>query len=146
MHDIGMCSKPPNQEHIGNSAVVSFVERMSSLGGSKCSKLQGNQLFETLKSVLCRELYYYVPTSEGQLLLLEVLLCCKCRSLHSSRSLSCCRDLREATCNHESCSGYRCILKVFKQLRHLLECNNRLRQWVISFSFSVQNANIWWGV
>ena len=27
---------------------------------------------------------------------------------------------------------YRCILKISEQLRDLLECNNRLRLWVIS--------------
>ena len=30
----------------------------------------------------------------------------------------------------------RCIPKVSEQLQDLLECNNRLRLWIISFSFS----------
>ena len=37
----------------------------------------------------------------------------------------------------EAQGDYRCIPKVSKQLRDLLERNNRLRLWVISFSFSV---------
>jgi len=36
--------KPPNQEHIGNLAVVSFVGSMSSLGGSKCGKTTGKPI------------------------------------------------------------------------------------------------------
>jgi len=39
------------------------------------------------------------------------------------------------TTNGEAQGNYRCILKVSKQLRDLLECNNWLRLWVISFSF-----------
>ena len=37
--------------------------------------------------------------------------------------------------NGEAQGNYRCILKVSKQLRDLLECNNWLRLWVISCSF-----------
>ena len=39
--------EPPNKGHIGdniNSAVVSFVERLSSFGGSKCIRTIGKQI------------------------------------------------------------------------------------------------------
>ena len=41
----------------------------------------------------------------------------------------------------EARGDYRCIPKVSKQLRDLLECNNRLRLWIISFSFSDEVYN-----
>ena len=52
-----------------NPAVVSFVERLSSFGGSKCIRTIGKQIFVTLPCVLCREVYilYSVPISEGPL-------------------------------------------------------------------------------
>jgi len=46
----------------------------------------------------------------------------------------------------EAQDNYQCIPKVSKQPRDLLECNNWLRLWVISFSFSVWGANFWWVV
>ena len=51
--------EPPNKRDNINSAVVSFVERLSSFGGSKCSRTMGKQ-FGTLTCVLCREVYYIV--------------------------------------------------------------------------------------
>ena len=57
--------KHPNKECFAyniNSAVMSSVERLSS---SRKLKLQGNQLFGTLKSVLCREVYCIVSQSWG---------------------------------------------------------------------------------
>ena len=62
--------EPLNKGHIGdniNSAVVSFVERLSSFGGSKCIRTTGKQFFGTLTYVLCREVLYRVPISEGPL-------------------------------------------------------------------------------
>ena len=50
--------EPPNKGHIGdniNSAVVSFVEKLSSFGGSKCIRTIGKQVFGTLNCVLCIE-------------------------------------------------------------------------------------------
>ena len=52
--------EPPNKGHVGdniNSAVVSF------LGGSKCIRTIGKQIFGTLTCVLCREVYYVVSLS-----------------------------------------------------------------------------------
>ena len=52
--------------HVGDniiSAVVSFVERLSSFGGSKCIRTIGKQIFGTLNCVLCREVYYTVSLS-----------------------------------------------------------------------------------
>ena len=43
-----------------NSAVLSFVERLSSFRGSKCTKTIGHVIFGTSNSVLCREVYYTV--------------------------------------------------------------------------------------
>ena len=52
----------PNKGHIGDihSAVLSFIERLSSFRGSQCIKTIGNVIFGTLSSVLCREVYYTV--------------------------------------------------------------------------------------
>jgi len=52
--------------------------------------------------------------------------------VHSNRSHSCFRDLRDATHDHrvQTQGDYRCISKVSKQLRDLLECNVQLRLWV----------------
>ena len=55
--------EPPNKGHIGddiNSAVLSFIERLSSFRGSKCAKSIGHVIFGTSNSVLCREVYYTV--------------------------------------------------------------------------------------
>ena len=55
--------KPPNKGHVGddiNSAVLSFIERLSSFRGSQCIKTIGHVIFGTLNSVLCREVYYTV--------------------------------------------------------------------------------------
>ena len=49
---------PSNKGHIGdgiNSAVLSFIERLSSFRGSKCTKIIGHVIFGTSNSVLCRE-------------------------------------------------------------------------------------------
>ena len=56
------CSvEPSNKGHVGtiiiNSAVFSFVERLSSFGGSKCIKTIGKAVFGTSTCVLCREVY-----------------------------------------------------------------------------------------
>ena len=62
--------EPPNKGHVGdniNSAVVSFVERLSSFIGSKCIRSIGKPIFGTLTCVLCKEVYYTVPISEGPL-------------------------------------------------------------------------------
>ena len=59
--------EPPNIGHVGdniNSAVVSFVERLSSFGDSKRIRTIGKTIFGTLNCVLCREVYYI---SEGPL-------------------------------------------------------------------------------
>ena len=53
--------EPPNKGHVGdniNSAVLSFIERLSSFRGSKCTKTIGHVIFGTSNSVLCREVYY----------------------------------------------------------------------------------------
>ena len=60
--------EPPNKGHVRdniNSAVVSFVERLSSFGGSKCIRTTclGKQFFGTLNCVLYREVYYTVSLS-----------------------------------------------------------------------------------
>ena len=50
--------EPPNKGHIGdniNSAVLSFIERLSYFRGSKTI---GHVIFGTSNSVLCREVYY----------------------------------------------------------------------------------------
>ena len=55
--------EPPNKGHIGdniNSAVLSFIERLSSFRGSKCTKTIGHVIFGTSNSVFCREVYYTV--------------------------------------------------------------------------------------
>ena len=55
--------EPPNKGHVGdniNSAVLSFIERLSSFRGSKCTKTIGHVIFGTSNSVLCREVYYTV--------------------------------------------------------------------------------------
>ena len=55
--------EPPNERHIGdniNSAVLSFIERLSSFRGSQCIKTIGHVIFGTLSSALCREVYYTV--------------------------------------------------------------------------------------
>ena len=61
----------PNKGHVGdniNSAVLSFMERLSSSRGSKCTETIGHVIFGTSNSVLCREVYYYsFPISEGPL-------------------------------------------------------------------------------
>ena len=52
---------PLNKGHIEgniNSAVLSFIERLSSFRGSKCTI--GHVIFGTSNSVLCREVYYTV--------------------------------------------------------------------------------------
>ena len=61
--------EPPNKGHIGiNSAVLSFIERLSSVRRSKCTKTIGHVIFGTSNSVLCREVYYTVSLiSEGPL-------------------------------------------------------------------------------
>ena len=56
--------EPPNKGHVGdniNSAVVSFVEKL--LGGSKCIRSIGKQIFGTSACVLGREVYYIVSLS-----------------------------------------------------------------------------------
>ena len=50
-----------------NSAVLSFIERLSSFRGSKCTKTIGHVIFGTSNDVLCRGLLYSVPISEGPL-------------------------------------------------------------------------------
>ena len=92
-----------------------------------------------------------VTCSMENLIPLEFVYCLHIsihRSLHSNRSLSCFRYLRDVILITEgkAWGDYRCIQKVSKQLRDLLEYNNWLRLWVISFSFSVWNTNFWWGV
>ena len=55
--------EPPNKGHVGdniNSAVLSFIERLSSFRGSKCTKTIGHVIFGTSNSVLYREVYYTV--------------------------------------------------------------------------------------
>ena len=55
--------EPPNKGHFGdniNSAVLSFIERLSSFRGSKCTKTIGNVIFGTSNSILCREVDYIV--------------------------------------------------------------------------------------
>ena len=56
--------EPPNKGHVGdniNSAVLSFIERLSSFRGSKCTKTIGNVIVVTSNSVpVCREVYYTV--------------------------------------------------------------------------------------
>ena len=55
--------EPPNKGHIGdniNSAVLSFIERLSSFRDSKCTKTIGHVIFGTSNSVLCGEVYYTV--------------------------------------------------------------------------------------
>ena len=55
--------EPPNKGQVGdniNSAVLSFIERLSSFRGSKCTKTIGHVIFGTSNSVLCREAYYTV--------------------------------------------------------------------------------------
>ena len=54
--------EPPNKGHVGDninseSAVLSFIERLSSFRGTKPI---GHVIFGTLNSVLCREVYYTV--------------------------------------------------------------------------------------
>ena len=42
--------EPPNKGHVGdniNSAVLSFIERLSSFRGSKCTKTIGHVIFGT---------------------------------------------------------------------------------------------------
>ena len=59
--------KPLNKGHVGdniNSAVLSFVERLSSFGGSKCIRAIGRTMFGTSAYVLCREVYYTVFLSQ----------------------------------------------------------------------------------
>ena len=59
--------KLPNKGHVGdniNSAVLSFIERLSSF---KYTKTMGHVIFGTSNSVLCREIYYSVPILEGPL-------------------------------------------------------------------------------
>ena len=56
--------EPPNKGHVGdniNSAVLSFVERLSS---SRRFRTMGKQIFGTLACVLCREVYYIVSLSQ----------------------------------------------------------------------------------
>ena len=58
--------EPPNKGHVGdniNSAVVFFVERLSSFGDLKCIRSIGKHSFWTLNCVLCREVYYTVSLS-----------------------------------------------------------------------------------
>ena len=61
--------EPPNKGHFGdniNSAVVSFVERLSSFGGSNaCIRTIGKTVVGTLTCVLCREVYYTVSLSRS---------------------------------------------------------------------------------
>ena len=50
--------EPPNKRHVGdniNSAVLSFIERLSSFRGSECTKPIGHVIFGTSNSLLCRE-------------------------------------------------------------------------------------------
>ena len=54
--------EPPNKGHFGDNinsvvTVVSFVERLSSLGGSKCIRSIGKQIFGTLTCVLWRDVH-----------------------------------------------------------------------------------------
>ena len=59
----GITVEPPNKGHVGdniNSAVLSFIERLSSFRGSKSTKTIGHVIFGTSYSVLCREVYYTV--------------------------------------------------------------------------------------
>ena len=58
--------EPLNKGHVGdniNSAVLSFIERLSSFKGSKCTKTIGHVIFGTSNRVLCREVYYTVTVS-----------------------------------------------------------------------------------
>ena len=51
--------EPLNRGHVGdniNSAILSFIERLSSFRGSQCPI--GKIIFGTSNSVLCREVYY----------------------------------------------------------------------------------------
>ena len=53
--------EPPNKGHVRdniNSAVLSFIERLSSFRGSQCPI--GKIIFGTSNSVHCREVYYTV--------------------------------------------------------------------------------------
>ena len=55
--------EPPHKGHVGNninSAVLSFIERLSSFRGSKCTKTIGHVIFGISNSVHCREVYYIV--------------------------------------------------------------------------------------
>ena len=60
--------RAPNKGHVGdniNSAVLSFVDRLSSFGGSKCiiATCIGRTMFGTLAYVFCKEVYYTVSLS-----------------------------------------------------------------------------------
>ena len=60
-------AEPPNKGHVGDnidSAVVSFVERLTSFEGLKCIRTIGETIFGTLTCVLCREVYYIVSLTE----------------------------------------------------------------------------------
>ena len=55
-----------NKGHVGdkiNSAVLSFVERLYSFGGSKCIRAIGGNTLGFLPCVLCREVHYTVTLS-----------------------------------------------------------------------------------
>ena len=55
--------EPPNKGHVGdniNSAVLSFIERLSFFRCSKCTKTIGHVIFGTSNRVLYREVYYTV--------------------------------------------------------------------------------------
>ena len=65
--------EPPNKGHVGdniNSAVLSFIERLSSCRGPQCIKPIGKISFRTLSNVFYREVYYAcsVPILKGLLL------------------------------------------------------------------------------
>ena len=63
---INTVEPPTYWDNIINSAVLSFIERLSSFRGSKCTKTIGHVILGP-QSVLCRGLLYVVPISEGPL-------------------------------------------------------------------------------
>ena len=63
--------EPPNKGHVGDnyisSAVLSFVQRLPTFGGSKCIRAIGKTIIGTSTSVLCncRQVYYTVSLSRS---------------------------------------------------------------------------------
>ena len=120
--------EPPNKGHVGdniNSAVLSFIERLSSFRGSQMSYRENN--FGTSNSVLCREVYYIV----------SLFWRVHYQRLHCIYTHSPCTCTCTCTFGDEGCLGY-CIILV--DISRILKVKNFWNASKICFESTVSGC------